>query len=344
MRTDPWMEATITWRETLTSSCHIIRVRPQSTLTNLITGQAINMSLLPPNESRRVSSFTVLSTQPGGEFNLLVRSTGAGGVSDGLMSATDLGEPIWVSDSVPTVKLPSPVEDETILCLVAGSGASILGGLVENHSLKGTDVVFVGRDDDLHAIPAALAQHLSGEGFGFAPRTWTNWNSTERGRPDENDIEALVGNKSRYAAIIACGPDGFCQLVQNTCIQMGFDDERLAIEAFGGAAAPMQGGAVSASSTTAVIDLFGETHAVNWPEGDNLISAMLNAGLEAPYSCRAGICSTCQCSVVIGDAEMDTDLGLSDEEKASGLSLACQLRPVSHAVAVRFAAAQRAMR
>lgn len=344
MRTDPWMEATITWRETLTPSCHIIRIRPQSTLINLITGQAVNMSLLPPNESRRVSSFTVLSTHPGGEFSLLVRLTGAGGVSDGLMSATDLGETIWVSDSVPTVRLPSPVEDETILCLVAGSGASILGGLVENHSLKGADVVFVGREDDVHAIPAALARHLSGKGFSFAPRTWTTWNSTERGRPGGKDIEALVGTKSRYAAIVACGPDGFCQLVQNTCMKMGFDDGRLAIEAFGGAAAPTQASAVSSLSATAVVDLFGETHAVTWPEDENLISAMLDAGLEAPYSCRAGICSTCQCSVLIGDAEMDTDLGLSDEEKASGLALACQLRPVSGAVAVRFSATPDATR
>lgn len=127
-------------------------------------------------------------------------------------------------------------------------------------------------------------------------------------------------------------------------MKMGFDDGRLAIEAFGGAAAPTQASAVSSLSATAVVDLFGETHAVTWPEDENLISAMLDAGLEAPYSCRAGICSTCQCSVLIGDAEMDTDLGLSDEEKASGLALACQLRPVSGAVAVRFSATPDATR
>lgn len=90
---------------------------------------------------------------------------------------------------------------------------------------------------------------------------------------------------------------------------------------------------------TAVVDLFGQTHAVCWPENENLLSAMLNAGLEVPYSCRAGICSTCQCSVLIGNAEMQVDLGLSDQEKVTGLVLACQLRPISNALAVRFTSA-----
>ena len=36
---------------------------------------------------------------------------------------------------------------------------------------------------------------------------------------------------------------------------------------------------------------------------------------------------------------MDLDLGLSDEEKAAGLVLACQLRPISKALAVKFSPA-----
>lgn len=339
MRTDPWMPATIIRREQLTPSCHILRIRPGDALTNLVAGQAVNISLRPPLENRRVSSFTVLSTHTGGEFSLLVRSTGTGGVSDGLMSMTELSETIWVGDSVPTMTLPSPVNGETILCLVAGSGVSILGGLAEKHALESTDVVFVGREEDSTVLPTALTQYLADVIQNCAPRRWTTWNSTDRGRLTQTDIKRLLGSHDRYTAVVACGPDGFCQLVQETCVSMGIDQGRLAIESFGAAAASTKGAPVPTSKATAVVDLFGQTHAVNWPEDENLLSAMLNAGLEAPYSCRAGICSTCQCSVLMGDAEMELDLGLSDEEKASGLALACQLRPVSRALAVRFAVA-----
>ena len=335
MRADPWMAATIIRRERLTSSCHIIRIRPQGALTNLVAGQTVNLSLQPPLGVRRVSSFTVLSTHSHGEISLLIRSTGTGGVSDGLISTLEPSDTMWMGDSSPTMALPSGVADSEVLCLVAGSGVSILGGLAETHLLNNADIVFVGREEDCAALPEALTRHLVGEIPSSAPRSWTTWNSTGQGRPTEADIACLIGSQDRYAAVVVCGPDGFCRLVRETCSNMGIDDERLAIESFGAVATP-KGASTPSLVATAVVDLFGQTHAVSWPENENLLSAMLSAGLEAPYSCRAGICSTCQCSVLIGDAEMEVDLGLSDEEKAAGLTLACQLRPVSDALAVRF--------
>lgn len=335
MRTEPWMAATIIRREKLTSSCHIIRIRPQGDLTNLVAGQAINLSLQPPREIRRVSSFTVLSTHPHNEISLLIRSAGTGGVSDSLISELEPSAPIWLGDSIPTVKLPSPVADGEILCLVAGSGISILGGLAETHALSNADIVFVGKAEDCAVIPEAVIQYLVSEVPSSTPRVWTTWNSTSQGRPTEVDITRLIGRQDCYAAVVVCGPDGFCRLVQETCSNVGIDDDRLVIESFGTVATP-KGDPNTSPVATAVVDLFGQTYAISWPENENLVSAMLSAGLEAPYSCRAGICSTCQCSVLIGDTEMELDLGLSDEEKAAGLTLACQLRPVSDALAVRF--------
>jgi len=147
----------------------------------------------------------------------------------------------------------------------------------------------------------------------------------------------LAGNGERYSAAVVCGPGGFCDLVQSVCSEQGIADERLVLESFG--SSDSSENAPPAAMATAVVDLFGQTHAVRWPENENLLSAMLDAGLDVPYSCRAGICSTCQCSVLMGDAQMRLDLGLSDEEKAAGLALACQLKPVSNALAVRFASA-----
>lgn len=93
------------------------------------------------------------------------------------------------------------------------------------------------------------------------------------------------------------------------------------------------------ANTTVVVDLFGDMHAIEWSKDENLLAAILNSGLNAPYSCKAGICSTCQCTVLAGEAEMDLDLGLSDEEKAAGLVLACQLHPISKALAIKFSPA-----
>lgn len=350
MRVDPWMTARVVSSVQLASSCLIVRVKPDERLANLVAGQAINISLKEPLDGRRVSAFTVLSVHARGEFSLLIRPTGTGGVSDGLEALGESSETIWVSESIPTVTLPGPLGEKPILCLVAGSGASILGGLSANRSLSDADIVFVGRADDCATIPDALTTYLAEHDSRTTPRTWTNWNSTEKGRPQAVDVAGLVGDESRYAAVVACGREGFCELVRDVCVGMGIDGKRLILESFGAEvvsqssapnapSAPDAPNAPSAPEVTAVVDLFGQTHAVRWPENENLLSAMLNAGLDVPYSCRAGICSTCQCSVLIGDAEMQVDLGLSDEEKTTGLALACQLLPMSNALAVRFASA-----
>ncbi|MCE0768360.1 2Fe-2S iron-sulfur cluster-binding protein [Pseudonocardia kujensis] len=63
----------------------------------------------------------------------------------------------------------------------------------------------------------------------------------------------------------------------------------------------------------------------------SLLDACLRAGLWMPNSCNQGTCGTCKLKVVGGevdhrDSPFDT---LTAEERAAGLALACQARPVS---------------
>ena len=50
------------------------------------------------------------------------------------------------------------------------------------------------------------------------------------------------------------------------------------------------------------------------------------AGLELPFSCRAGVCSTCRTKVVRGAVEMAQNYALEDWELEQGYVLACQSR------------------
>lgn len=59
---------------------------------------------------------------------------------------------------------------------------------------------------------------------------------------------------------------------------------------------------------------------------DNLLDAAMQAGLELPYSCRAGVCSTCRTKVVSGEVEMEQNYALEDWELEQGYILACQSR------------------
>ena len=59
---------------------------------------------------------------------------------------------------------------------------------------------------------------------------------------------------------------------------------------------------------------------------DTVLDAAARAGLELPFSCRAGVCSTCRTKVISGEVEMEQNYALEDWELAQGYVLACQSR------------------
>ena len=55
-----------------------------------------------------------------------------------------------------------------------------------------------------------------------------------------------------------------------------------------------------------------------------VLDAAMRAGLELPFSCRAGVCSTCRTKVVKGEVQMAQNYALEDWEVGQGYVLACQ--------------------
>jgi ring-1,2-phenylacetyl-CoA epoxidase subunit PaaE len=59
---------------------------------------------------------------------------------------------------------------------------------------------------------------------------------------------------------------------------------------------------------------------------ETVLDAAFRAGLELPFSCRAGVCSTCRTKVISGKVEMAQNYALEDWELEQGYVLACQSR------------------
>ena len=55
-----------------------------------------------------------------------------------------------------------------------------------------------------------------------------------------------------------------------------------------------------------------------------VLDAAIRAGLELPFSCRAGVCSTCRTKLVRGEVEMAQNYALEEWEVEQGYVLACQ--------------------
>ena len=59
-------------------------------------------------------------------------------------------------------------------------------------------------------------------------------------------------------------------------------------------------------------------------------------GMELPYACKGGVCSTCRAMLVEGEVDMDVNFALEDYEIARGFILTCQSYPVTDKILVDF--------
>ena len=141
-----------------------------------------------------------------------------------------------------------------------------------------------------------------------------------------------------------CGPEPMMLAIAGALKEHGLADGQIKFELF----ASGQPGrakkrvasiaaATSNSTTEATITLDGATRTFRMPkEGTSLLDAALEANLDAPYACKAGVCSTCRAKVLEGEAEMAVNHALEDYEVRQGYVLTCQCFPLSDKLVVSY--------
>ena len=69
---------------------------------------------------------------------------------------------------------------------------------------------------------------------------------------------------------------------------------------------------------------------------ESILDAGLAQGIELPYSCKGGVCSTCRCKIIKGEVDMDATFALEDYEIARGFRLLCQSYPITDQLVFDF--------
>jgi ring-1,2-phenylacetyl-CoA epoxidase subunit PaaE len=165
------------------------------------------------------------------------------------------------------------------------------------------------------------------------------------GRIDRAKADALFTRWVRVDDVdyaFVCGPEGMMDAVRASLIAHGLPPERVRIERFAASIPkhthvprPLPQAAQTECEVTVVIDGSQRTFLLE-KGNENIIDAGLRNGIELPFSCKGGVCSTCRCKLVSGEVDMDVNFALEDYEVARGFILACQSYPVTDKVTVDF--------
>ena len=70
--------------------------------------------------------------------------------------------------------------------------------------------------------------------------------------------------------------------------------------------------------------------------GLTILDAAIDAGVDAPFSCKGAVCCTCRAKVIEGKVKMDNNFALTDAEVEEGFILTCQAHPLTEKVIIDF--------
>jgi ring-1,2-phenylacetyl-CoA epoxidase subunit PaaE len=154
-------------------------------------------------------------------------------------------------------------------------------------------------------------------------------------------IKNLIDDPQAVDAWFICGPGPMMDAAEAALLARDVAKDRIHIERFTAgrpsAALTAQIAALQeeAAGLTLSVTLDGRTRKVEFSAA-NILDSAREAGLPAPFACKAGVCATCRAKVTKGKVEMAARYGLTDEEVAAGYVLTCQSVPVGEGVAVDY--------
>ena len=162
------------------------------------------------------------------------------------------------------------------------------------------------------------------------------------GRVDEAKCAALFERWIDIASVdtaFICGPEPMMLGIAKALCEHGLDESQIKFELFGASQpgrakkqAVAADAALSSAMTQATVTMDGATRSFTMPRDMSLLEAALDNAMDAPFACKAGVCSTCRARVTEGEVEMLTNHALEDNEVADGFVLTCQCYPLTDTV------------
>lgn len=160
------------------------------------------------------------------------------------------------------------------------------------------------------------------------------------GRIERSAVNFVLNNKHKeleFDKYYLCGPEEMIALVADLLKERNVKEKDIKFELFTSAKVEennIEGAQEGHTKITVMVD--DEEVTFEMSKKQTVLDAALKQGIDAPYSCQGGICSSCLARITSGTAEMKKNAILTDGEIAQGLILTCQAHPTSEEIYVDY--------
>ncbi|MDR3454526.1 MAG: phenylacetate-CoA oxygenase/reductase subunit PaaK [Rhodoferax sp.] len=172
-----------------------------------------------------------------------------------------------------------------------------------------------------------------------------------QGRIDGDKVRAVIDTLLPVGSmdeVFICGPEAMIEATEAALLAAGVPQRQIHTERFtsptlealdpaarrAAVAAGQQKPECGTVALTVVLD--GKPNELRMGRGDHVLDVALTAGLDLPYSCKAGVCCTCRAKVLEGEVQMDKNFTLEPWEMDKGFVLTCQARPLTDRLVVSY--------
>ncbi len=165
------------------------------------------------------------------------------------------------------------------------------------------------------------------------------------GRVDQAKCDALFKHWIQIDNIdtaFICGPEPMMLAIAEALKTNGLGDDQIKFELFSEsqqgrlAKQEMAKRSEGQSGTEVTVIIDGARRSFTMQKGQSVLEAALENGQEAPFACKAGVCSTCMGKVLDGEVEMLSNHALEDYEVERGYVLTCQSYPLSDTLTIDY--------
>ena len=312
---------------------------------SFLAGQYVTLKVtLNGKELRR--AYSICAAPKENKIQIGIKAVNKGVFSTFANETLKVGDLVEVS--VPEGKFnftPYPEAQKNYAAFAAGSGITPVFSILKTILLeepKSTIVLTYGNktpeETIFHDELIELQQHYLGRFFVHFVYSQANVADTFFGRIDKSVVNAVLKNKhseTTFDAFYLCGPEAMINTVSGVLKENNVSEKDIKFELFGTAPSPENQPATEGhTSVTILVD--GEETTFEMSQKQTVLEAALKHGLDVPYSCQGGICSSCICKITDGNATMKKNQILTDDEIAEGLTLSCQAVPTSTILKIDF--------